>query len=135
LVARSVRDAEVAGSNPAVPTRDPAPPSRILLLPELDSGDVELREFQDLMARTYLERDRRRGIDGTFRRMVEEVGELARTLRHDDAAARREEVSDVLAWLASLANQTGIDLEAAARRYADGCPKCGASPCACPMGR
>jgi NTP pyrophosphatase (non-canonical NTP hydrolase) len=95
---------------------------------------MRLAEFQDLMRRTYLERDQRRGRDATFRRLVEEVGELARALRREDPAARLEEVSDVLAWLASLANQADVDLEAAAARYVAGCPKCGASPCVCPFG-
>ena len=92
---------------------------------------MQLSEFQDLMRRTYLERDERRGSDATFRRLVEEVGELARALRHDDPAHRTEEFSDVLAWLASLANQAGVDLERAADRYAAGCPKCGHIPCRC----
>jgi NTP pyrophosphatase (non-canonical NTP hydrolase) len=65
---------------------------------------------------------------------VEEVGELARTLRRDDAGAREAEFGDVLAWLASLANQSGVDLQAAAGRYQDGCPKCGEIPCGCPFG-
>jgi NTP pyrophosphatase (non-canonical NTP hydrolase) len=95
---------------------------------------VDLADFQDLMRRTYLDRDERRGRDATFRRMVEEVGELARTLRREDQVARTEEFSDVLAWLASLANQAGVDLEEAAARYADGCPKCGRIPCECPFG-
>ena len=96
---------------------------------------MRLAEFQDLMRRTYLERDERRGADASFRRLVEEVGELARTLRHDDADARDEAFADVLAWLASLANQAGVDLETAASRYANGCPKCGAVPCTCSFGR
>jgi NTP pyrophosphatase (non-canonical NTP hydrolase) len=96
---------------------------------------MHLAELQDLMRRTYLERDRRRGQDGTFRRMVEEVGELARALRHEDTGARTEEFSDVLAWLTSLANQAGVDLEDSAGRYARGCPKCGRIPCACAFGR
>lgn len=95
---------------------------------------MDLAEFQDLMRRTYLERDERRGRDATFRRLVEEVGELARTLRREDPKARTEEVSDVLAWLASLANQAGVDLEEAAARYEGGCPKCGRIPCRCPFG-
>jgi NTP pyrophosphatase (non-canonical NTP hydrolase) len=95
---------------------------------------VDLAEFQDLMRRTYLDRDLRRGRDATFRRLVEEVGELARSLRREDPKARIEEVSDVLAWLASLANQAGVDLEEAAARYGDGCPKCGRIPCECPFG-
>ncbi len=95
---------------------------------------MRLAEFQDLMRRTYLERDELRGSDASFRRLVEEVGELARTLRHDDATARDEEFGDVLAWLASLANQSGVDLERAAARYQNGCPKCGKIPCVCPFG-
>ncbi len=95
---------------------------------------MRLAEFQDLMRRTYLEQDQGRGRDATFRRLVEEVGELARTLRNEDAPARDEEFSDVLAWLASLANQSGVDLEVAAARYANGCPKCSAIPCRCSFG-
>ena len=37
-----------------------------------------------------------------------------------------------MAWLASLANQLGLSLDEAAGRYAGGCPKCAATPCACP---
>jgi hypothetical protein len=33
----------------------------------------------------------------------------------------------------SVSNLVGVDLDAAARRYANGCPKCGAAPCTCPM--
>ena len=40
--------------------------------------------------------------------------------------------ADVVAWVASLANQTGVDLSAAVERYAHGCPRCGGSPCTCP---
>lgn len=65
--------------------------------------------------------------------MVEEVGELARCLRESDDDARRHEVGDVLAWLASVANLTGVDLELAASRYAAGCPRCDAVPCRCPV--
>jgi hypothetical protein len=37
----------------------------------------------------------------------------------------------VIAWVATLANQQGVDLNEAILRYADGCPKCGRIPCAC----
>jgi NTP pyrophosphatase (non-canonical NTP hydrolase) len=92
---------------------------------------MEIAELQSTLRRTYFERDSKRGPDATFRWMTEEVGELAKALRRNDADELRLEFSDVLAWLASLANLTGVDLEEAAARYADGCPKCGASPCAC----
>jgi NTP pyrophosphatase (non-canonical NTP hydrolase) len=94
---------------------------------------VELREFQDTIGKTFLARDRKRGVDGTFRWMVEEVGELAKALRSGTSDELRHEVGDVVAWLASVANLVGVDLEAAAGRYANGCPRCGNIPCTCPL--
>jgi NTP pyrophosphatase (non-canonical NTP hydrolase) len=41
------------------------------------------------------------------------------------------EFSDVLAWVATLANQVGIDLTRVVDRYRDGCPKCHSIPCQC----
>ena len=98
---------------------------------------MEISEFQRVIRETYLERDLARGVDGTFRWMVEEVGELAKALRglpgaEPVPAELAHEAADVLAWLTSVANLAGVDLEAAAARYADGCPRCHASPCACP---
>ena len=41
-------------------------------------------------------------------------------------------LSDVLAWLSTLASIAGVDLEKAARaKYEKGCPKCKSLPCAC----
>ncbi len=93
---------------------------------------MDFLEFQQQISAIYGVRDAQRGIDGTFRRLVEEVGELARALRQRDRWALEEEVSDVLAWTVSLASLVGVDTARAARRYAAGCPKCGATPCACP---
>jgi len=59
------------------------------------------------------------------------MGELARAVRKGTADEQSHEIGDVLAWLASLANQLGIDLDEAVARYAGGCPKCGGNPCAC----
>jgi NTP pyrophosphatase (non-canonical NTP hydrolase) len=92
---------------------------------------MELADLQSTMRETYLERDAGRGRDATFRWLTEEIGELARALRRDDRANLEHEFGDVLAWLASLANLEGVDLEAAAARYANGCPKCGGRPCTC----
>ena len=45
---------------------------------------------------------------------------------------KEREFADVLAWLATLANIAGVDLEAAVRaKYGGGCPGCGKTPCAC----
>jgi NTP pyrophosphatase (non-canonical NTP hydrolase) len=93
---------------------------------------VDLVAFQDLMARTYGERDRARGTAATVAWLTEELGELSQAVRKGDDAARLHELGDVLAWLASLAGQLGLSLDDAAARYADGCPRCGSIPCGCP---
>jgi NTP pyrophosphatase (non-canonical NTP hydrolase) len=92
---------------------------------------MELSEFQDVIRRTFFDRDAARGRDGTFRWMVEEVGELAKSFRRGDRMEMAHEVGDVLAWLVSVANVAGVDLEDAASRYAQGCPTCGSIPCRC----
>ena len=93
---------------------------------------VHLDDFQDVIARTYGERDRARGTPATIAWLCEEVGELARAVRKGSVEEQRHELADVLAWVASLAHQTGLSLEDAAQRYAEGCPRCAAQPCACP---
>ena len=92
---------------------------------------MRIAEFQDLIKRTYHRRDKKRGLDRNFLWFTEEVGELAKAIRSGDPRELAHETSDVLAWLASLADQLGVDLEAAMARFADGCPKCSASPCRC----
>jgi NTP pyrophosphatase (non-canonical NTP hydrolase) len=94
---------------------------------------VELAELQSRIEALYGARDRQRGVDGTFRWWVEEVGEVAKALRGGDQAELEHELGDALAWLASVANLVGVDLAKAVGRYAGGCPRCGATPCACPM--
>ena len=43
------------------------------------------------------------------------------------------EFADVLAWLATIANVAGVDLEeAVGRKYGSGCPGCGQLACTCP---
>jgi NTP pyrophosphatase (non-canonical NTP hydrolase) len=94
---------------------------------------MQIAEFQRLIERIYHERDSARGLAGTHMWFCEEVGELTRALRRGEHAALEGEFADVLAWLATLASIAGVDLEAAARRkYAAGCPRCHATPCACP---
>jgi NTP pyrophosphatase (non-canonical NTP hydrolase) len=93
---------------------------------------VDLREFQAAIARAYGEKDGARGVAGTFMYFVEEVGELAEALREPGAHDLEGEMADCLAWLASLAHLSGVDLAAAAeRKYPGVCPVCRASPCTC----
>ena len=93
---------------------------------------MELGELQALMARTYGARDRARGVEATVAWLAEELGELARAVRKGTAEQQLHELGDVLAWLASLSDQLGLSLDDAAARYARGCPRCFALPCACP---
>ncbi|MCU1395684.1 MAG: hypothetical protein JWM34_4112 [Ilumatobacteraceae bacterium] len=93
---------------------------------------MEIRELQDVIERTFGDRDRARGTPSTVAWLAEEVGELAQAVRKGTPAQQLHEFGDVLAWVATLANQMGIDLDEAVQRYADGCPRCHALPCACP---
>jgi NTP pyrophosphatase (non-canonical NTP hydrolase) len=92
---------------------------------------VELARFQELMHAQYGLRDLERGTEATVAWLAEEVGELAKAVRKGSREDRVHELGDVLAWLASLANQLGLSLDEAAARYASGCPTCGHMPCAC----
>ena len=94
---------------------------------------MELAELQSRIEALYGARDRQRGVDGTFRWWVEEVGEVAKALRGGDQAELEHELGDALAWLASVANLVGVDLAKAVGRYAGDCRRCDATPCACPM--
>ena len=93
---------------------------------------MHLEEFQRRIEAIYFERDKARGLSGTHMWFCEEVGELTRALRRGHKDELAGEFADVLAWLATLASIAGVDLEAAARaKYAEGCPRCRATPCAC----
>ncbi|MCK4352865.1 nucleotide pyrophosphohydrolase [candidate division WOR-3 bacterium] len=90
---------------------------------------MKIKKFQSLIYDIYYDKDAGRGLRATFTWFIEEVGELARAMRTDKNL--EEEFADVCAWLFSLANIKGIDLEKAVKRYANGCPKCGKIPCIC----
>lgn len=93
---------------------------------------MEIREFQQLIDRMYSDKDRARGPAKTFLWFAEEVGELASALaRPGDRAALAAEFADVLAWLVTLANVEGVDLETAIRKFTGGCPGCGQMVCRC----
>ncbi len=94
--------------------------------------DLHISEFQEMMRRLYFHRDSNRGIEGTYDWLVEEVGELGDALTKGDKKELEGEFADVFAWLASLANIAGIDLEIVAmNKYGNKCPKCMQSPCQC----
>ena len=78
---------------------------------------MQLAEFQALMDDLYGEGDRARGIPSTVAWLCEEMGELAQAVRKGTRDEQRHELGDVLAWVASLANQLDLSLEDAAQRY------------------
>jgi NTP pyrophosphatase (non-canonical NTP hydrolase) len=92
---------------------------------------VHIREFQQLIDRMYSDKDRRRGSAKTFLWLAEEFGELASAIAGKERRNKQEEFADVLAWLVTLANVEGVDLEKAIGKYARGCPGCGQMVCEC----
>jgi len=93
---------------------------------------MHINEFQELMQKLYYHRDSKRGVEGTYRWLVDEVNELGDALHNNDKEELAKEFADVIAWLASLANITSVNLElAAVNKYNNVCPKCKQSPCEC----
>ena len=93
---------------------------------------MTISEFQARIRELYGSKDASRGIEGTFMWFTEEVGELSAALRGGNRDEQVLEFADVLAWLVTLANCAGIDLdEAIERKYGRGCPKCESTPCRC----
>ena len=93
---------------------------------------MQIREFQQLIDRMYSDKDRARGPAKTFLWFAEEVGELASAIaKPGDRANLQGEFADVLAWLVTLANVEGVDLEEAIKKFTAGCPGCGQLVCRC----
>jgi NTP pyrophosphatase (non-canonical NTP hydrolase) len=91
---------------------------------------MTIAEFQQFIRDRYFATDSQRGAPATFLWFSEEIGELAHALgKHErgdgDPANLQEEFADVLAWLTTLANISGIDLTQAVQRkyFSGGGPK------------
>ena len=78
---------------------------------------MQLDEVQALMDELYGAADRERGLAATVAWLCEEMGELAQAVRKGTVDEQLHELGDVLAWLASLANQLGLSLDDAMERY------------------
>lgn len=95
---------------------------------------MRISKFQQLIKDLYLNRDKARGINGTFIWLIEEIGEFARNLKckEIDLEKASEELADIIAWTNSLANLLEINLEIAlSNKYPDVCVKCKSNPCIC----
>ncbi|MFN3383582.1 MAG: MazG nucleotide pyrophosphohydrolase domain-containing protein [Archaeoglobaceae archaeon] len=91
---------------------------------------MEIKEFQNMIAEIYLHRDMQRGVEKTMLWVMEEVGELAEAVRKGKNVG--EEIADVIAWIVSVANLCGVDVEREIlKKYPMLCKKCGKKPCEC----
>jgi NTP pyrophosphatase (non-canonical NTP hydrolase) len=90
------------------------------------STPLTVAQFQQHIRDRYYVTDKARGTPATFLWFMEEVGELATAFQNnlpgkaptpEERANLEEEFADVLAWLTTLANITGVDLETALRKY------------------
>lgn len=92
---------------------------------------MDISGFQQVIEKMYSAKDRKRGSPATFLWLMEEVGELATAIREGSHEEKEGEFADVLAWVATLANVEGVDLEMAVRKYTEGCPGCREMVCQC----
>jgi NTP pyrophosphatase (non-canonical NTP hydrolase) len=80
-------------------------------------ADVGFDDFQRSIVARYGTADRARGVPASVAWLAEEVGELAQAARKGSTDEQLREFGDVLAWLASLADQLGVSLGDAARHH------------------
>ncbi len=82
---------------------------------------LTIKAFQQHIHDKYYVTDAARGTPGTFMWLIEEIGELSTALQKAAGQGAQtsggenleEEFADVIAWLCTLANINGIDLEKA----------------------
>ena len=80
-------------------------------------ADMGLDAFQTAITSRFGVADRARGIPASVAWLTEEVGELAQAVRKGSPDDQARELGDVLAWLASLADQLDLRLADAAQRH------------------
>ena len=78
---------------------------------------MRISEFQTHIENVYGVKDRERGIAMSVAWLAEEVGELAQAIRKGTHEQRVHEFGDVIAWVFSIANQVGVNMEDAIERY------------------
>ena len=78
---------------------------------------MRISEFQTHIENVYGETDLERGIAMSVAWLAEEVGELAQAIRKGTHEQRVHEFGDVIAWVFSIANQVGVNMEDAIERF------------------
>jgi len=99
---------------------------------------VTLYDWQAAVERLYGELNSRRSLEEVGFHLIEEIGEVAKSMRLGDEAGLQEEMADIFSWSAALVNRAErlcmveyrID-DMAWKRYPDRCPRCGSNPCGC----
>lgn len=90
------------------------------------SKPLTFAAFQQHIRDKYYATDSARGVPATFMWFIEEVGELSTALANnapgktpttEERANLSEEFADVIAWLCTLANISGVNLEKALEKY------------------
>lgn len=80
----------------------------------------------------FYDRDKERGMERTFMKLVEETGELSEAILLNNESKITEEIVDVIAWIYSIANLAEINIdEKFFEKYSHSCPKCKSNPCTC----
>ncbi|MBX9736396.1 MAG: hypothetical protein K2X32_05670 [Phycisphaerales bacterium] len=110
--------------NPATPL--PPHSTSQATTPAAPATPLSVRAIQQFIRDKYFATDSVRGTPATFMWFIEEVGELSTALANngvgktptpEERANLDEEFADVLAWLCTLANINGVDLEKALEKY------------------
>jgi len=80
----------------------------------------------------FYSKDKARGIEKTFLKLTEEIGELAEAILLKNDLKITEEIIDVIAWTYSIANlaETNVN-KAFFEKYSGSCPRCSNNPCTC----
>lgn len=116
-----------SASNPSAAASTSSPSSPSSPPPAAaEAGSLTIAALQRLIRERYYATDSARGTAATFMWFIEEVGELSTALARNgpgksptpaERANLDEEFADVLAWLCTLANINGVDLEKALEKY------------------
>ena len=78
---------------------------------------MEISALQQIVKERYFKTDNARGIYHTALWFHEEVGELSSAIASGDKENAKEEFTDVLMWLLTLANLMEIDMEEVVTGY------------------
>lgn len=97
--------------------------------PRHSDSKMSISDCQKKLRDIYLEKDSVRGVDASFMYFISEVGELAEAIREGENVEK--EFADCAAWLLSVANLVGIDIEMCMNKYYLTCPNCNEVPCTC----